>query len=71
MVHRQIKHVLLRITYTCVTLTFSQLLALLITSTGILSTLLANRGIHVPTTQAFVAYVLLSAYLPLFLIYKM
>lgn len=66
-----LKHVLWRAAHSCITLALSQFLALMITTTGVLSTMLANRGIHIPTTQAFVAYALLSLYLPLFLVYKM
>lgn len=68
---RTIRSVISRIVQLSLLLCLSQLLSLMITSTGVLSTLLARRDIHIPTTQAFVAYALLSAYLPVFIIYKM
>lgn len=48
---------------TAVSLVLGQLLALLVTGTGITSSLLARQGVNMPTTQSLINYGLLSLYL--------
>src|SRR5947207_1143257 len=43
----------------CVAL--GQLLSLLIAATGVFSQFLGDRGVHIPTTQSFLNYLLLAA----------